>query len=206
MGNGSQSSRRQLLIATFAYLVAIGGIIATLGAAFAGNQTRTALPGFPAPVQERPGKNSRVRFKVLAGRQPMLVVSTLDRGLRNRVRYEITWDRSPDSRARPWEASEVDGARVGRRSLPISALPPSTPHFARVKLAGYRAPFPLRFLLGRALTACCLRVPNDQRGSPPPPMPNPMSFFGYLAKVHCVSRLASGEWARRSIRSRRCSG
>ena len=30
-------SSRQLLIATFAYLVAIGGIVATLGAAFAGN-------------------------------------------------------------------------------------------------------------------------------------------------------------------------
>ncbi|CAN5516496.1 hypothetical protein BH10PSE6_BH10PSE6_32990 [soil metagenome] len=30
-------SSRQLLIATFAYLVAIGGIIATLGVAFAGN-------------------------------------------------------------------------------------------------------------------------------------------------------------------------
>jgi hypothetical protein len=30
-------SSRQLLIATLAYLVAIGGIVATLGAAFAGN-------------------------------------------------------------------------------------------------------------------------------------------------------------------------
>jgi hypothetical protein len=30
-------SSRQLLIATFAYLMAIGGIVATLGAAFAGN-------------------------------------------------------------------------------------------------------------------------------------------------------------------------
>jgi hypothetical protein len=28
---------RQLLLATFAYLMAIGGVIATLGAAFAGN-------------------------------------------------------------------------------------------------------------------------------------------------------------------------
>ena len=30
-------SSRQLLLATFAYLLAIGGVVATLGAAFAGS-------------------------------------------------------------------------------------------------------------------------------------------------------------------------